>query len=403
MLIALRIVVAAVCVSVSTSHVRAADSDGWRDLQKRANDLSRQGKRDLAMQMAKAALALAEQNPGPDHPDVAAALDTVAMFYAFQQKYTEARPLLERALAIRERALGPDHVSVADTLETLGRDLSNQRNFSQAVQLFQRALVIREKAPEIRPEIRQERIAHTLGSLGTAYAGLGRAAEAEAAFKRSISLYEGMSGGRHTGMPWLLGQLADLYRRQGRLAEASALNARELEARKDAFARNPDDFVSRMNLSSTLMRQGRYTEAESMYREDLVRAEKTFGPDHPRVGDELGKLISLYRIARRQADEEILQQRRLAIYKKAYGPDDPNMAHALGGMAGLRIQQNRHADAEPYLLRALAIREKTHGPDDPQVGSLLQHLSDLYMQMGRMEDSWRYAARAAKIKKSSSK
>ena len=46
---------------------------------------------------------------GPEHPDVAAALNNLALRYKTQGRYVEAEPLYRRSLAIREKALGPEH------------------------------------------------------------------------------------------------------------------------------------------------------------------------------------------------------------------------------------------------------------------------------------------------------
>jgi Tfp pilus assembly protein PilF len=45
----------------------------------------------------------------PDHPDVAASLNNLALLYDHQGRYDQAEPLYVRALALRERVLGPDH------------------------------------------------------------------------------------------------------------------------------------------------------------------------------------------------------------------------------------------------------------------------------------------------------
>jgi tetratricopeptide (TPR) repeat protein len=50
---------------------------------------------------------------GPAHLDTASSLNNLAWLYQQQGKYAEAQPLYQRALAIREQQLGPDHPDVA--------------------------------------------------------------------------------------------------------------------------------------------------------------------------------------------------------------------------------------------------------------------------------------------------
>ncbi|MBO0237246.1 tetratricopeptide repeat protein, partial [Vibrio parahaemolyticus] len=60
-----------------------------------------------------------EKALGPDHPNVAMSLNSLAGLYDAQGQYALAEPLYKRSLAIREKALGPDHPNVAMSLNNL--------------------------------------------------------------------------------------------------------------------------------------------------------------------------------------------------------------------------------------------------------------------------------------------
>ena len=62
-------------------------------------------------------MAILEAAFDPDHPDVAFALNNLALLYLAQGRYAEAEPLFKRALAIMEKAFGPGHPHVAVSLE----------------------------------------------------------------------------------------------------------------------------------------------------------------------------------------------------------------------------------------------------------------------------------------------
>ena len=85
-------------------------------LNRQIAQLKAAGKYAQAVPLAKQALTLAEKK-GPDSPDVAAALDTLAELYEAENKYAEAEPLLKRSLAIREKA--PGQLDVAASRERL--------------------------------------------------------------------------------------------------------------------------------------------------------------------------------------------------------------------------------------------------------------------------------------------
>src|SRR5439155_297783 len=90
------------------------------------------------------ALAIREQALGPQHPDVALSLNTLAGLYRAKWDYGRAEPLHQRALAIREQALGPQHPDVANVLNNLGVLYWAQDNVAQAVAFIRRGADIRE-------------------------------------------------------------------------------------------------------------------------------------------------------------------------------------------------------------------------------------------------------------------
>ncbi|CAN0413880.1 unnamed protein product, partial [Laminaria digitata] len=124
-----------------------------------------QGKYAEAEPLYARCQAIEEKALGPEHPSLATTLNNRAgllsicssaflalttflmQFYAtFQGKYEEAGPLCERSLAIREKALGPDHPDVANSLNTLAELLRKQGKYAEAEPLYARCQAIREKA-----------------------------------------------------------------------------------------------------------------------------------------------------------------------------------------------------------------------------------------------------------------
>ncbi|MCP9442176.1 MAG: tetratricopeptide repeat protein [Nitrospira sp.] len=63
--------------------------------------LFRAGHYDRAVVLAQKALQVAEQNVGPDHPDVAASLENLAVLYLATDRGSEALALSQRAAKIR--------------------------------------------------------------------------------------------------------------------------------------------------------------------------------------------------------------------------------------------------------------------------------------------------------------
>jgi hypothetical protein len=69
--------------------------------------------------LSRRALAIREKSLGPDHPDVAQSLNTLALMLQATNRLAEVEPLVRRALAIYERSLGPDHPNTKRVRENL--------------------------------------------------------------------------------------------------------------------------------------------------------------------------------------------------------------------------------------------------------------------------------------------
>lgn len=86
-----------------------------------------------------------EKSLGVDHPDVATALNNLALMYYEQGDYAAAEPLYKRALQIDEAALGANHADVATDLNNLALLYMNQGDFQAAEPMFNRSVAIKER------------------------------------------------------------------------------------------------------------------------------------------------------------------------------------------------------------------------------------------------------------------
>jgi len=85
------------------------------------------------------ALTIREPALGPDHPDTALLLNSLAALYDSQERYGDAESCYGRALAILERALGPDHPDVIENVENLSALYRATNREDEALKLEGRA------------------------------------------------------------------------------------------------------------------------------------------------------------------------------------------------------------------------------------------------------------------------
>jgi tetratricopeptide (TPR) repeat protein len=218
-------------------------------LQRKANELYDAGKYAQALPLAQRALSIREKALGPNHPDVAGSLNSLALLYQDQGRYADAEPLYKRSLAIYEKAFGHGHRNVAALLNNLAEMYRDQ----------------------------------------------GRYAAAEPLYKRSLAIWEKILGRDHPDIARSLNNLAGLYQAQGRYADAEPLFRRSLALREKSLdPGHPDIAQSLHNLAALYKDQGRYADAEPLYKRSLAIWEKSLGPSHPSVALSLNDLAGMY-------------------------------------------------------------------------------------------------------------
>ncbi len=86
--------------------------------------------------------------------------------------------------------------------------------------------------------------------------------------------------------------------------------------------------------------------------------EKALGPEHPDVATSLNNLAELYNAQGRYAEAEPLYKRALAIWEKVLGPEHPNVVAGLENYAALLRETGRSAEADKLEARAKVIQAK---------------------------------------------
>jgi tetratricopeptide (TPR) repeat protein len=182
---------------------------------------------------------------------------------------------------------------------------------------------------------------------------------------------------------------------------AALIEAQRFEAGvKARFGVNHADYGGALNnLARVYMAQGKYADAEGLFKRALAIYEKTQGPDRPNVAHVLTGLAAVYADQGKYADAEGTLKRALTIYEKARGVSQRAVANTLSNLAIVYTEQGKYADAEPLYQRSLAIREKALGKDHPDVAESLYNLANAYDRQGKYADAERLYKRALAIYK----
>ena len=234
----------------------------WESSSERPSRSDQRGHYAEAERIYRTVLEIRRKWLGDGHPHTATSYNNVAGNLNEQGKYAEAEPLYRKALAIRLKALGEDHPDTAAKLQQPRVNLDVQGKYAEAETLYRQALAIRlEALGEDHPDT-----ARSYNNLAANLDEQGKYAEAEAALPQGPGHPAQDAGGGPPRSP----PPATTTSRQpamvkGKYAEAEPLFRKALAIRLKALGEDhPDTARSYNNLAATLLRQGKYAEAEAL-------------------------------------------------------------------------------------------------------------------------------------------
>lgn len=137
------------------------------------------------------------------------------------------------------------------------------------------------------------------------------------------------------------------------------------------------------DLALSYKNEGKYADAEPLYKQALEIRKKFLGNNHPDTAISLNNLALLYQKQDRYNDSQPLYKQALEISKKTLGVDNPLTASILNNIAGLYEAKGRYADAEPLYKQALEIDCQALGAKHKDTCAILDNLAYFYEKQGK--------------------
>jgi Tfp pilus assembly protein PilF len=213
----------------------------------------------------------------------------------------------------------------------------------------------------------------------------------------------------------------DLAELLSELEAAVIVQRRLLEISREHSAGEEDADVATalQNLAALLKAQGKYDEAEPLYRQSLAIDRKVstlmsvylfhrtscqvYGDEHPKVATDLNNLAELLRAQGKYNETEPLHRQSLEIKRKVLGEQHPSVAASFNNLAELLKTQGKYDEAEPLYRRSLAIDRKVsalmsvclfhrtscqvYGDEHPKVATDLNNLAELLRAQGKYDEA----------------
>jgi len=342
-----------------------------------------EGREVTVASLLDGASARLEREPMP--PDVRASLLlTLGQTYQGLGLLEPAERHLRAALEERRRLHGPDHGDVARALDAVAGIVAERGDLLPAEELHREAVSTFERIGEADTEF-----ALTAGgNLASTLQRLGRLDEAEALLEEVIASRKRLLGPEHRHLAVSVNNLGVIRGHRGDWAAAEALHREAFEiVRRTRGPRSPEAASALTTVGTALEAQGDLAAAEKLYRESLEIRRQVLGRAHPETAASLYALAYMLRAKGEPGEAEALCREALALRGDVL-PDTHPMVAAILQVLGLSlVDQGRAARAEPLLRESLALRRATLPPDHWLLASSESVLGACLTRLGRYEEA----------------
>jgi non-specific serine/threonine protein kinase/serine/threonine-protein kinase len=229
------------------------------------------------------------------------------------------------------------------------------------------------------PEV-QARLMYTMAKT---YQGLGLATQSLSLDQRALEIRRRVLGPRNLDTINTMNALGIDEYYQGRYDEAEKMFREVLQLRREVSGNENRDTLGAMaNLSATYQVQGRYAEAEALQRELLATRSRMFGPEHNDTIESMLLLANTLNSQHKEADAEKLLRDAYEIQKRKLGTDHPDTLMAMTNLAATLKDEKRYAESSTLYEEALPIQRKVLGDEHFMTLSTRVALAEILMGEG---------------------
>jgi serine/threonine-protein kinase len=303
----------------------------------------------------------------------------VALVFALTMAAFAHRTTLEARRANREAEAARQ---VSDFLVGLFQHADPSRSKGQDVTARE---MLEQGSDSIRTELHdqpiiQARLTHTIGHV---YLELGQIQKALDHFQQELDIRTEHDPSASREMAENLKLLAISLMFDGRYDEAEPLFRRALDMFRTVLGDDHEDTATCMrDLGRVLHYQDRLDEAEPLYERALAIHRARLGRVHRDVGRSLFNLAAIRRETGRLDRAEADLREACEVFRAVGGDADSSLCVAMSGLAGVLREQGRHAEAIPLFNAALELQRTIYGERHYHVSTTLADLALTLLESG---------------------
>ncbi len=331
---------------------------------------------------------------GARHPDVATAMDNLAVVLHAEGQFKKAGPLHQEALATRRALLGDAHPDVQVSKNNLAVLLLEEGNYPEAESLFREVLSWRRA----QLDERHPAVLTSTNNLAVALDGMGDYAAAEPLFRTVLEHRREVYGENDPQVAASLSNLAGWYYSTLDYEAAEPLLRRALEINESPQGDKSPAVASNLHaLGCVLMAKGDSGNAEPLFRRALAIRRELLDNQHPDVAASLIELAQLLADKGEYAEAEPLFREGLVMQRKCLGYEHPDVASSLVALAKLLHKKGDFLLAESTYREALTVRRAIFGNQHPDVVESLDDLAHLLQDADDFESAETVWSEAAQV------
>ncbi len=318
-----------------------------------------------------------------DRPLIEASIrETLGGTYRSLAMSPEARQHWLRALEVYEEHYGREHPATLRAMDGLYWVYDDQERHYDAERLRTEMLQI---------ELGMHGVGYggNMGALAHTCHHLGKYKEAESFYDEMLEIVRRERGEDYIrSYPLLMCNLARVYSAQGRYREAEQLFRKTLEI-AEWGAEHRWRLVYTADLADMYRDQGRYGEAEPMLAKILEAQRRQLGNGHKITLISMYNLGRVYTAQRSYEKAEGLLKEGLKLGRQQLREEHPATLRFVNALAVLYAKRGNDVEAERFFKEALQGRHKELGPDHPETLETKNDLGVLYKMQGKYEDAQR--------------
>lgn len=308
---------------------------------------------------------------GDEHPDTLGIMSNLAMLYESLNRFQDAVPQHVRVLAVHREQLSPNDPRVAASLNNLGRCYLKRGRMAEDPDQFAAAVPLLKEGLEIYVQVRGHDHPDTLeiqNHLAQVYSEQRRHVDAEPMLTDLVERLGRLRGSKHITTLVAMNVLGWTYMHQDRFAEAENMLIDALENGRGLDRLELWKLQVMGNLAIVYYRMGKLEESISLDQETLKLAKEKLGPDHVDTMSCRARLGLSFLESGRNSEG-------VALLEKAFNAD-PNLpgAFRLAGMlATSYLQQDDRQTSLLWTDRQIESGRKNLPTDSLQLAKVLDN------------------------------